>query len=126
MKLLCVFALLLLPGIMGGTPLVSFGSEEEEGEPILGAVLALDKGRLATIAVVGADPTKAHLVREGGSESLELILHDPVSRLTIFKQPEGWDGGAAARRGSAFDLQPGDPVYLKAGGQGQEEQSRSD
>lgn len=94
---------------------LSFASISEGGEPYEAAgVLINDKGRLATIALVGADPRNATVKNAKGEDvSLKLVIHDPVSRLTLLELPESEREGLSVMNmiGDSSLLEPGDAVF---------------
>lgn len=88
---------------------VSEGGEAHEAE----GTLMDDKGTLVTIALVGADPTKASVKNAKGEVvDLKLIIHDPVSRITILELPESERDGVGIVKmiGDSTVLEPGDAV----------------
>lgn len=109
-----VFAIAVLAATLEAAGLeVRFEAEEEGGDPVAASGVWLEGGRLASVAVVGADPARARLGEAGGE--LELVVHDPVTRLTILKVSGGETGVAVPSRGESLGLQPGDAIHLKAG-----------
>jgi S1-C subfamily serine protease len=93
---------------------LSFASTSEGGEPQEAEGTLVDsEGTLVTIALVGADPNKATIkCAKGEVLSLKLIIHDPVSRITILKLPKSErDGlGVVDMIGDSTILEPGDAV----------------
>ena len=72
-----------------------------------------DEGSLVTIALVGADPTKASVKNAKGEViNLKLVIHDPVSRITILDLPESERNGlgVVSMIGDSTILEPGDAV----------------
>lgn len=107
MKFFC--ALLLLATVVSGRE-ISFELEKGKKREVAVAI-PISEGTLATVAVVGFDAASAGLGLEDTGGALTLFLHDPVSRLTLLKRPEG-DEEKVAVLGSAFDLERGDALYL--------------
>ena len=99
---------LLSSGIASAQTAITFAAKKEGGERIKALSVHLGGGRLATIAVVGTDPEKAALV---SGEALNLLGHDPVTRMTILQGPNK-EQPVASPRASSLGLQPGDAVYL--------------
>ncbi len=93
---------------------LSFSSVAEGGKTYEAeGTLMDDNGTLVTIALVGADPTKATVKNAKGEDlALKLIIHDPVSRITILELPEAErDGvGVVSMIGDSTTLEPGDAV----------------
>lgn len=110
-----IFLILLssMVGLSQSKPL-SFAPVNEGGQVYEAAgSLMDDKGTLVTIALVGADPTKATIKNAKGEViNLKLIIHDPVSRITILELPESdRDGvGVVSMIGDSSVLEPGDAV----------------
>lgn len=85
-------------------------------------VVAITDTLFATVAVVGTKPASgARGLTEQGSK-LPLVVHDPVSRLTLLRRPaaedeEGADEDRpeAVPMGAAFVLERGDALYLDPG-----------
>jgi len=109
----------LVPATVRSDLLVSFAPIEEGSERIVAGTVDLDAERVATIAVVGADPGRARLGAGSEGAELSLVMHDPVSRLTILRRPEGSPAGAGVERGASKGLRPGDEAFLDSGGQGE-------
>ncbi|NNC90507.1 MAG: serine protease [Akkermansiaceae bacterium] len=109
----CVFWFAMASSMLCGQGLVSF--EGEEGtKRVVSATVPIGEGIAAAVAVVGANPSKARFgVSEDGSP-LKLLIHDPVSRLTLLQMPVGEAGeaGPGVPRGSSKRLKAGSPVYL--------------
>jgi len=64
-----------------------------DGGDLFDAVGSLidEKGTVATIALLGADPSKASYTNQEGKDvPLKLLIHDPTSRLTLLELPESW------------------------------------
>ena len=109
-----VFAwVLVVPGVAFAQPRISFESAKGKG-PMLASTVVLEGGVLATVAVVGAVPDKAHLGLKAEGPVLDLAIHDPVSRLTLLKIPKGITSAGVVKRGTAGDLVAGSAVYLDA------------
>lgn len=93
---------------------LSFASVSEGGQAYEAeGTLMDDKGTLVTIALVGSDPTKATIKNTKGEVmNLKLVIHDPVSRITILDLPESErDGvGVVNMIGDSTILEPGDAV----------------
>lgn len=93
---------------------LSFASVSEGGKAYEAeGTLMDDKGTLVTIALVGSDPTKATIKNTKGEVmNLKLVIHDPVSRITILDLPESErDGvGVVNMIGDSTILEPGDAV----------------
>ncbi|MFT5905202.1 MAG: serine protease Do [Cryomorphaceae bacterium] len=93
---------------------LSFASVSEGGKTYEAeGTLMDDKGTLVTIALVGSDPTKATIKNTKGEVmNLKLVIHDPVSRITILDLPESErDGvGVVNMIGDSTILEPGDAV----------------
>jgi S1-C subfamily serine protease len=88
---------------------VSDGGEIYEAE----GTLMDDKGTLVTIALLGADPTKATIKNVKGEViDLKLVIHDPVSRITVLELPKSESEGVGVVKmiGDSFKLEPGDAV----------------
>lgn len=99
------------PGIALAQPRVSFESEKGK-KPLVASTVALEGGVLATVAVVGAIPDKAHLGVETSGPALKLAIHDPVSRLTLLEIPDGIASTGVVKRGTTRNLQSGSAIYL--------------
>ncbi len=100
--------------VMSQSKSLSFASVNEGGAAVeaVGTLLD-DKGTLVTIALVGADPTKASVKNPKGEVvNLKLIIHDPVSRITILELPESERSGLGiiSKIGDSTTLEPGDAV----------------
>ena len=106
-----VFLLLLLSGLAAAAPEISFAEEEGEGRQIAATVVVGD-GVLASVAVLGTDPSQARIGEGEGAQFLPLVIRDEVSRLTLLKVPEGVEVGEAIERGASVNLEAGDAVYL--------------
>ena len=106
-----VFLLLLLSGLAAAAPEISFEEEEGEGRQIAATVVVGD-GVLASVAVLGTDPSQARIGEGEGAQFLPLVIRDEVSRLTLLKVPEGVEVGEAIERGASVSLEAGDAVYL--------------
>ena len=113
MKRAVLASLFAASGILSAQPRISFEAEKS-GKPLVCSTVVLDSGLLATVAVVGAKPDKAHLGADAEGTILDLAVHDPVSRLTLLKVPKGVTVKNAMKRGSSLDLEPGAPIYLDA------------
>ncbi len=113
---LSLISLALLTSLtgLGQSKALSFAPVNEGGAVYEAAgTLMDDKGRLVTIALVGADPTKATIKNAKGEEiHLKLIIHDPVSRITILELPESERAGLGivSMIGDSSILEPGDAV----------------
>ena len=104
MRIISLVALLSVG--LAGAEKVTFAPLDAEKDPIVAETVSLGDGRLATVAVVGCDTTKA--VSAAGA-SLKVIALDPVSRLAVLESESTEEAPA---RGSALGLMPGDAVYL--------------
>ncbi|MFT6793078.1 MAG: serine protease Do [Rubritalea sp.] len=93
---------------------LSFASASKGGKAYEAEGTLIDsKGTLVTIALVGADPTKATVKNAKGEVmNLKLVIHDPVSRITILELPQSErDGvGVVNMIGDSTILEPGDAV----------------
>lgn len=93
---------------------LSFGPVSEGGVSYEAeGTLMDDNGTLVTIALVGADPEKATVKNaEGKDVSLKLVIHDPVSRMTLLELPKSEREGVGVVRavGDSTILEPGDAV----------------
>ena len=90
---------------------VTFESEDGK-KPMEASTVVLDGGLLASVAVVGAKPDKAHLGEDASGPPLELAIHDPVSRLTLLKVPDSIASAGVVKRGSTRDLEAGSAIFL--------------
>ena len=91
-------------GLAAGQVAIQFEAVKDGAGPLTASGVRLGEGRLATVAVVGANPAQARRGEEGG-ESLELVGHDPVTRLTILRGPGG-EADAEAEAGRRPSLEP--------------------
>ncbi len=93
---------------------IHFGSAAEGVEPLEAvANLIDDKGTLASIALLGADPSKATMKDDKGEDvALKLLIHDSISRLTLLELPEALRADKPILKpiGSSVSLSPGDSV----------------
>ncbi len=93
---------------------LSFASVSEGGQAYEAeGTLLDDKGTLVTIALVGANPEKATVKNAKGEDvSLKLVIHDPVSRITLLELPESERKGLSivTMMGDSTKLEPGDAV----------------
>ena len=72
-----------------------------------------DKGTLATIALLGTNPSKASFKNEKGEDvPLKLLIHDSTSRLTLLELPESYRAGLPVLKtiGESTSLAAGDAV----------------
>lgn len=90
---------------------ITFASVKEGGERISSQTMLLAGGRMAALAVVGANPATAKTEAE---EEVKLVEFDPVTRLAILERPKALAEQPAVARGSALGLRQGDAVYLPA------------
>lgn len=86
-----------------------------EGTDPLEAVATVidDKGTLASIALLGADPSKATMKNaKGENVVLKLLIHDATSRLTLLELPEALRAEKPTVNviGNSRSLNPGDSV----------------
>ena len=88
MRRIVVALIVLSSGLTSAQTRISFDATEEGAGSILSSSVRLDDDRLATIAVVGADPSSARIANGGGA--LKLLGHDPVTRLTILERLTVW------------------------------------
>lgn len=90
---------------------VDFVNVEEGGAAIQASgVLLDDEGTFATIVLHQADPSKASVKDADGNDvALELIVHDTISRMTLYRLPEG------SRKGVTKLGKVADAVSLSAG-----------
>lgn len=74
---------------------VEFENVSEKGDSIqANGILVDDEGTLATVALHEADPRKASVKdAEGNKVELELIVHDTISRMTLYKLPSALRAG---------------------------------
>ncbi|MGJ8657486.1 MAG: S1C family serine protease [Akkermansiaceae bacterium] len=93
---------------------LSFASVSEGGNSYEAEGSLMDEnGTLVTIALVGADPKKATVKNAKGEDvPLKLVIHDPVSRITLLELPKSErDGvGVVNMIGDSTVLEPGDAV----------------
>lgn len=113
LSLIFLSLLSTLVGLSQSIPL-SFAPVNEGGLTYEAAgTLMDDKGTLVTIALLGADPSKGSIKNAKGEViKLKLIIHDPVSRITVLELPESErDGvGVISMIGDSSILEPGDAV----------------
>lgn len=108
--------ILLITSLLGfsQSKTLSFASVSEGGKAYEAeGSLMDDRGTLVTIALVGADPNKAMIKNAAGEQiALKLIIHDPVSRITLLELPESEREGVGVVRmiGDSANLQPGEAV----------------
>lgn len=99
---------------LGQSKSLSFAPVTEGDKPYeANGTLMDEKGTLVTIALVGADPTKATIQNAKGEViNLKLIIHDPVSRITVLELPESERAGVGivAKIGDSSILEPGEAV----------------
>lgn len=112
----CAAALLSVVSAFSQLQQVEFASYSEGAEPaVVNGVLVDNKGTLATIALLGSNPTKATIAgaAEGEKVELKLLAHDPVSRLTLLQLPEAHRKGITVinATGDSSKLEPGDVLY---------------
>jgi len=105
---LCIFS------VHGQSKKLNFAPLREGANPYVAeGILMDDKGVLVTIALLGADPSKASVISKVGEKiSLKLLLHDPVSRVTMLELPKSEREGVGEIKmiGNSMVLEPGDAV----------------
>lgn len=94
---------------------IQFGAINEGSDSFeaVGTVVD-DKGTLSTIALLGADPNKATIKNSKGEDvALKLLIHDSISRLTLFELPESVREGVTKIKmlGDSSLLEAGDAVF---------------
>lgn len=93
---------------------LSFASVSEGGPSYEAEGNLMDEdGTLVTIALLGADPEKATVKNAKGEDvALKLVIHDPVSRITLLELPEAEREGVGIVNmiGDSTTLEPGDAV----------------
>lgn len=78
------------------------------------AILVDAQGIVATIYSFGVDPDRAKATINGKTVDLALLAHDPVSRLTLLRLPEGMDAGLElAAIGNSQVLKPSNGLRAK-------------
>jgi len=91
---------------------VEFGNLTEGGAPVLATGALVDEeGTFATVALHHADPGKASVKdAEGNKVALELIVHDTISRMTLYKLPKALQAGTTkvGKIADLNNLKPGD------------------
>lgn len=78
------------------------------------AVLVDTEGLLATVAIVGVDPTSAsYITNEGKHHQLEVVAHDDVSRLTLLRLPNKLMNNLDVQTliGNSSFLRPADALF---------------
>lgn len=92
--------------------IVEFENMNEGGAPISATGTLVDEeGTFATVALHHADPGKASVKNEAGEKvALELIVHDTISRMTLYKLPKSLQNNATKFSGKIADVSS-----LKAG-----------
>ena len=86
----------------GGESFDSIGSQVDE------------KGTVATIALLGADPSKASYTNQEGIDvPLKLLIHDPTSRFTLLELPSSARATlpVSKTRGNITSLKPLLPYF---------------
>lgn len=91
---------------------VKFASVHEGKEPQQAKGIVIDeKGRFATIAHKDYNPEKATV----DGKELKMLLHDPISKLTILELPADLSANHTAieTRGKSSELRPGDALITE-------------
>ncbi len=93
--LVCLFSSLTSLTSLAQLKVVEFANIVEDGDVIQATGLLVDdEGTFATVALHQADPAKASVKdADGKNISLELISHDTISRITLYKLPEALQTG---------------------------------
>ncbi|MBK1792538.1 S1C family serine protease [Persicirhabdus sediminis] len=70
------------------------------------------RGILASVAIVGSDPSKAQLVLADGNKDLKLLAFDDVSRIALYELPESLKSADKVKFGNGSMLEPAQALYL--------------